>query len=233
MGGSGTPIAADIVVLGPPENTRGGDRSAVDSTPQMAALRPKCGGSPASVVENAIACGRVTTASVSPTRALRRRAGRIRGNAAATVLIGALVLRLQGRLQCRAICAAERLGVLRQGRHHGHHQPLPRGYQRALLVPGWARQRADVVADIAAGLVVEAALFAERHVAADEAGHHRVDAVEIHARVQGEGIGSGQRRVDHLAVYLGAEPLRTMAARAFLPVEMRAANVVVAEVNGK
>src|SRR5258705_8903921 len=103
---------------------------------------PKCGGRPASVVEKAIAWGSVTTASVSPTSRLLRRAGRIRGRALMIAFNGAGLI---GSV-CRAV-ASDRLGVPRQGRHRGHHQLLPRGHQGTLLVAGLPRQGAEVVGD--------------------------------------------------------------------------------------
>src|SRR5215212_350329 len=69
-GSNVTPIAADIELLGPPWKIREGLRRAQNSTPQMAALMPKCGGTPARVTEKATACGMVTSASVRLTTRL-------------------------------------------------------------------------------------------------------------------------------------------------------------------
>src|SRR3954471_18489546 len=225
-GRSVTPIAADIVVLGPPEKTRDGLSNDEKSTPQMAAYIPKCGGSPASVVENAMACGSVTTASVRPMRRFARAAGMICGNAlakpSAAALIGGIVVQ---RLD---MAVAERVGVAGERRHHRHHELLPRGGERALLVACRPRQSADVVANVAAVLVGKPAFFVRRHVAADEAGNHGIDAREVHARVETERIRSGECREHGLAAGGGAKSLRAMAARAVLAIEVRAPHVVVA-----
>src|SRR5687768_14662484 len=130
---------------------------------------PKCGGNPASVVENAIAWGSVTTASVSPTSRLPRRAGRMRGKALVMAFIGA---RLIGSV--RRVVASERLGVPRQGWHDGHHQLLPRGHEGTLLVTGRPWQGTEVVRNVPALLIVKAAFLSQRHVAADEARHDRI-----------------------------------------------------------
>src|SRR5437868_4737407 len=76
---------------------------------QTAAYIPTWGGSPATVVENAIACGNVTIASVRPMRRLARAARTICGNAlakpSAAALIGGIVVQ---RLD---MAAAEPVGV--------------------------------------------------------------------------------------------------------------------------
>src|SRR4051812_30049685 len=69
-GSNVTPIAADIELFGPPWKMREGLSSAQNNTPQMAALMPKWGGTPAKVTEKATAWGMVTSASVKPTRRL-------------------------------------------------------------------------------------------------------------------------------------------------------------------
>src|SRR5215831_5439788 len=184
---------------------------------------PKCGGSPASVVEKAMAWGSVTTASVSPTSRLPRSAGSMRGSTPARAFSGRRSARSKRRL-----LTAERFGVADEGRHDGHHRALPQGHQRALLVAGRPRQRGEVIGDVAALLVVEAALLAQRHVAADEAGHDGVHPREIHARVEAEGIGAGERRVEHAPLHDRSEGLRAVTPRAFLGVDMGAADVVVA-----
>src|ERR1700730_7492940 len=164
-----------MVVLGPPLNTREGLRSAGNNTPQMAAYMPKCGGNPASVVEKAIAWGSVTTASVSPTSRLPRSNASMRGKALAIAFVGTgLIVGI-----VRDVFASERLGVPRQGWHDGHHELLPRGHQRTLLVAGRSRQGAEVVRDVAALLIVEATFVSQRHVAADEPWHDRIDGREI------------------------------------------------------
>src|SRR5687767_1853470 len=182
---------------------------------------PKCGGSPASVVEKAIACGSVTTASVSAITDCSRTSGSSRGSAASALSAAPLVIAM-------AVTGAQRIGVAGERRHDGHHELLPCRDHRPLAVAGGTRQRADVVGDIPALLVVEAALLARGHVAADETRHDRVDRGEVHARVEAVGVATRQRGVDHDAVHYAAKALRAVAVGALLPVQMPTAHVVVA-----
>src|SRR5262245_58071934 len=121
---------------------------------------PKWGGNPASVVEKAIAWGSVTTARVSPISRLPRRTGSIRGKALAMAFIGR---NLFGRMP--SVVVSERVRVLCEERHDGHHQPLPRRHERPLLVARRPRQCTNVVRNVPALLVVEGAFFSWRHVA--------------------------------------------------------------------
>src|SRR5882672_549300 len=184
---------------------------------------PKCGGKPASVVEKAIAWGSVTTASVSPTSRFLRRAGRTRGSALVMAFIGAGP---PGSLESAVV--SERLGVPRQGQHDGHHQLLPGGRQRTVLVAGGPRQGAEVERDVTAFLIVEAAFLPRGHVAANEAGHDGIDPLEIHARVGGEGLWAGQGRVEHPPLHYRAQSLGTVTGRASLAVHMCAPHIIVA-----
>src|SRR6478672_1478204 len=140
---------------------------------------PKCGGKPARVVEKAIACGSVTTASVSPTRRLPRSEGRMSGRAD-------LIMFVDTGLSRSVFMACERLCVARQWRHDRHHHLLPCGHERALPITSGARQGTDVIRNVSALLIIKATFFAQRHVAANEARHDCVHAREIHARVQAE-----------------------------------------------
>src|SRR6185369_3710378 len=116
---------------------------------------PKCGGSPASIVEKAIAWGSVTTASVSPTSRLARTAGSKRGRALRTAFIrtksvgcvrravAAESVRMRGRARRRGRGARvrralprERVRVSRQNGQEVHHHLLPGGHQRPLLIAG-------------------------------------------------------------------------------------------------
>src|SRR5918912_2674660 len=128
---------------------------------------PKCGGRPASVVEKAIAWGSVTTARVRPMRRLARNAGTTCGSAAAALsaasLIGGIDV-LHG-----VMTVTQAIGVCGERRQHRHHELLPRRRERPLLVARRSRQRADVVGDVAAVLIGEAAFTTWRHVAANEA----------------------------------------------------------------
>src|SRR6187200_215236 len=121
---------------------------------------PNDGGNPASVVEKAIACGSVTTASVNPTRKLPRSTERMRGKALAIAFVVTLIEPVGGH-----VFASERFGVAREGWHDGHHELAPRRGKRTFTVTRRARQRADVVRDVAALLIVEAAFLTQRHVA--------------------------------------------------------------------